>query len=76
MLINVHFKNFKYLLNNVNIQPINNPDIKNIRAEAHTGIKIIFSKGQNDIIVTFEFDIVKIEINTINGIVRKKEIIL
>jgi len=63
-------------LNNVNIHPINNPDIKNIRAKAHTGIKITFSKGQNDIIVTFEFDIVKIEINTITGIARKKEIIL
>ena len=63
-------------MNNVNIHPINNPDIKNIRAKAHTGIKIIFSKGQNDIIVTFEFDIVKIEKNIITGIVRKKEIIL
>jgi len=34
------------------------------------------SKGHNDIIVTFEFDIVKIEKNIIMGIVRKKEIIL
>ena len=72
----VHFKNFKYLLNKINIHPINNPDIKNIRDKAHTGIIITFSKGQNDIIVTFEFDIVKIERNIIKGIVRKKEIIL
>lgn len=58
------------------MHPINNPDIKNIRAKAHTGIIITLSKGQNDMMVTFEFDIVKIEKNIIKGIVRKKEIIL
>ena len=72
----VNFVHFKYLLKKINIHPINNPDIKNIRAKAHTGIIITFSKGQNDIIVTFELDIVKIERNIIKGIVRKKEIIL
>ena len=63
-------------MNKINIHPINNPDIKKIRAKAHTGIIITLSKGQNDIKVTFEFDIVKIERNIIIGIVRKKEIIL
>jgi hypothetical protein len=63
-------------LNKTNIHPINNPDIKNIRAKAHTGIIITLSNGQNDIIVTFEFEIVKIERKIIKGTVRKKEIIL
>jgi len=72
----VNFVHFKYLLKKINIHPINNPDIKNIRAKAHTGIITTFSKGQNDIIVTFELDIVKIERNIIKGTVRKKEIIL
>ena len=55
---------------------MNNPDIKNTRANAQTGIRILCSKGQKDIKVIFEFDIVKIEKNIIIGIVRKKEIIL
>ena len=61
------------MFNVINKHPKNNPNKKKLKASAQIGIYNLLSKGQKDINVTFEFDIVKIQSVIIRGIVSKKD---
>ena len=61
---------------NINAQPKNKPIKKNPIDKTQIGRKILKSNGQSEIKVKFELDKVKIEKNSIVGIVRAKVRIL